>query len=68
MASTLSCPENLKEKFDVNYNYETFLEIYDQFCIKRGFIMRKNEIDYQRAGKTFIDDFMAGKFGRITLE
>ena len=61
-------PNNLKEKFDVNYNYETFLEIYDQFCIKRGFIMRKNEIDYQRAGKTFIDDFRAGKFGRITLE
>ena len=61
-------PNNLKEKFDVNYNYETFLEIYDQFCIKRGFIMRKNEIDYQRAGKTFIDDFRAGKFGRITLD
>lgn len=61
-------PEYLKDKFDVNYNCETFIEIYDQFCIKRGFIMRKNEIDYQRAGKTFIDDFRAGKFGRITLD
>ena len=30
--------------------------------------MRGNEIDYTRAGKSFIDDFRAGKFGGITLE
>ena len=61
-------PENLKQKFDVNFNFDVFLELYDSFCIKRGFIMRKNEIDYNRAGKSFIDDFRAGKFGKITLE
>ena len=61
-------PENLKSKFDVNYNYDAFLELYDRFCIKRGYIMRGNEIDYTRAGKSFIDDFRAGKFGGITLE
>ncbi|MBQ8451399.1 MAG: ribosome biogenesis GTPase YlqF [Clostridia bacterium] len=60
--------ENLKEKFDVDFKFDEFIELYDRFCIKRGFIMRKNEIDYTRAGKTFIDDFRAGKFGRITLE
>ena len=61
-------PENLKQKFDVNFDYEEFIELYDRFCIKRGFIMRKNEIDYTRAGKAFIDDFRAGRFGRITIE
>lgn len=61
-------PENLKSKFDVNYNFDAFIELYDRFCIKRGFIMRGNEIDYTRAGKTFIDDFRAGRFGKITLE
>lgn len=61
-------PNNLKEKFDVSFAYDAFIELYDRFCIKRGYIMRKNEIDYTRAGKSFIDDFRAGKFGRITLE
>ncbi len=61
-------PEFLKSKFDVDYEFEEFIELYDRFCIKRGFIMRGGEIDYTRAGKTFIDDFRAGKFGKITLE
>ena len=61
-------PENLKSKFDVDYNFDAFIELYDRFCTKRGYIMRKNEIDYTRAGKSFIDDFRAGRFGKITLE
>lgn len=61
-------PENLKQKFDVDFNFDEFLELYDRFCIKRGFIMRGNEIDYTRAGKAFIDDFRNGKLGRITIE
>lgn len=61
-------PDNLKQKFDVDFEFEEFIELYDRFCIKRGFIMRGKEIDYHRAGKTFTDEFRAGKFGRITLE
>lgn len=61
-------PENLKQVFDVDYRADVFLEIYDRFCIKRGFIMKRNEIDYERAGRTFLDEFRAGKYGKITLE
>lgn len=61
-------PEKLKEKYDVDYNHEEFIEVYDRICLKRGFIMRGNEIDYERAGKTFITEFRNGKFGKITLE
>lgn len=61
-------PENLKQKYDVDFEYEEFLDLYNRFCVKRGFIMRGNEIDYTRAGKAFIDDFRAGKLGRITIE
>lgn len=61
-------PNNLKEKFDVSFAFDAFIELYDRFCLKRGYIMRKNEIDYTRAGKAFIDDFRAGKFGKITLD
>ncbi len=60
--------DNFKQKFDIDYNYDEFIELYDRICLKRGYIMRGNEIDYHRAGKTFIDDFRNGKFGRITLE
>ena len=62
-------PQNLQAKFpDVDFKFDAFLELYDRFCLKRGFIMRGREIDYTRAGKTFIDDFRAGKFGKITLD
>lgn len=61
-------PENIKQKYDVDYAYEEFIELYDRICLKRGFIMRGNEIDYERAGRTFITEFRNGKFGRITLE
>lgn len=61
-------PELIKQKFDVDFEHDEFIELYDRFCVKRGFIMRGAEIDYTRAGKTFIDDFRGGKFGKITLE
>ncbi len=61
-------PDNISKKFEIELKYDEFLEIYDKFCVKRGFVMRGNEIDYTRAGKTFVDEFRNGKFGRITLE
>lgn len=61
-------PEKVKGKFDIDYEFEEFIELYDRICLKRGFIMRGNEIDYERAGKTFITEFRNGKFGKITLE
>ncbi len=61
-------PELIKEKYPVDYTHEEFIEVYDRICLKRGFIMRGNEIDYERAGKTFITEFRNGKFGKITLE
>ena len=61
-------PDNLKQKFDVDFDFDEFIELYDRLCEKRGFIMRGREIDYHRAGKTFTDEFRSGKFGRITLE
>lgn len=61
-------PNIVKEKYDVDLEFEEFIELYDRICLKRGFIMRGNEIDYERAGKTFITEFRNGKFGKITLE
>lgn len=61
-------PELISNKFGVEIKFDEFIELYDKLCMKRGFVMRGNEIDYHRAGKTFVDEFRAGKFGKITLE
>lgn len=61
-------PDLIKQKYDVDFEFEEFIELYDRICLKRGFIMRGNEIDYERAGRTFITEFRNGKFGKITLE
>ena len=61
-------PELISNKFGVEIKFDEFIELYDKLCMKRGFIMRGNEIDYHRAGKTFVDEFRNGMFGRITLD
>ena len=61
-------PELISNKFGVEIKFDEFIELYDKLCMKRGFVMRGNEIDNQRAGKTFVDEFRNGKFGRITLD
>lgn len=61
-------PDNIKSRFDVDFEFEEFIELYDRICEKRGFIMRGGEIDYSRAGRAFIDEFRNGKLGKITLE
>lgn len=45
-----------------------FIDIYDEFCRRRGFILRGGEIDYLRAGRGFLDDFRTGRIGKITLD
>lgn len=40
----------------------------DNIARKRGFIMSGKRIDYERTGRTVLDEFRGGKIGRITLE
>lgn len=61
-------PNKIQEKFAILPKNDAFLEFFDQICVKRGFIRKGQELDYDRAGKTFVDEFRAGKFGKITLE
>lgn len=61
-------PKLIEAKFGIEIKYDEFIEFYDKVCAKRGFIMKGGDVDYHRAGKTFVDEFRAGKFGRITLE
>ena len=44
------------------------IEVFDKICLKRGFISRGKEIDYERGASAILDDFRKGRMGRITLD
>lgn len=49
-------------------DYEMPIEVFDKICLKRGFISRGKEIDYERGASAILDDFRKGRMGRITLD
>ncbi len=44
------------------------LEIYEQICVKRGYVLRGGEFDYSRCSKAVFDDFRKVRLGKICLE
>lgn len=61
-------PEALKERYKLEEIQEETLNNMEAIARKRGFLMPGKRIDYERTGRTVIDEFRAGKLGRITLE
>ena len=66
-------PDELIARYKLNYNAYTIkdaeaIEIFDAICKNRGFILKKDEYDYERAGKAILLDFRLAKIGRITLD
>ncbi len=61
-------PTLLKERYKLIEMGETPLETMEMIAAKRGFIQSGKRIDYERTGKTVLDEFRGGVIGRITLE
>ncbi len=61
-------PETLKERYKLEEIQEETLDNMEAIARKRGFLMPGKRIDYERTGRTVIDEFRGGKLGRITLE
>ncbi|MCH5146452.1 MAG: ribosome biogenesis GTPase YlqF [Clostridiales bacterium] len=59
-------PQRLFERYGIDGG--TPNEMLDKVCEKRGFKLRGNEYDYERAIRAVVDDFRKGKLGRITLD
>ena len=59
-------PARLAERYGISGGEP--LDMLEQVCKKRGFMMRGGEFDYERAERAVIDDFRKGKLGRITLD
>lgn len=61
-------PNCFKNRYNVDVENKTPIEIYDEICLNRGFIMKNKEIDYERGAKAILDDFRKGKLGKIILD
>lgn len=61
-------PNLLSERYKLEELGETPLITMEMIAAKRGFIMSGKRIDYERTGRTVIDEFRAGTIGKITLE
>lgn len=61
-------PESLMERYGLEEISEETIDNMDAIAVKRGFLMAGKRIDYERTGRTVLDEFRGGKLGRITLE
>lgn len=65
--------EHYRELFCARYKLEATqglqgFELVEQLGGKRGFVISGGEIDFLRASNILLDEFRAGKIGRISLE
>lgn len=59
-------PQRLLERYGIEGG--TPLDMLEKACVRRGFLLRGGEYDYERAERAVIDDFRKGRLGRITLD
>ena len=61
-------PELLKVKYDIeDLDVET-IDLFNAICVRRGFLRRGGEFDYERCATAVIDDFRKGRIGKIILD
>lgn len=58
----------LENRYNINIEGNSPLEVIDMIAKKRGCILKGNEIDYTRVSHLILDEFRRGFIGRITLE
>ena len=61
-------PNLLKEKYKLDDLDKEGLDVFDDICKKRGFLLRGGESDYTRCSRAIIDDFRKQRIGKICLE
>lgn len=62
-----SYPGNLGARFEIDEEAET-AAVLEAVALKRGCLKKGGVTDYDKASRIILDEFRAGKLGRITLE
>ena len=64
-----SCrPDALMDRFHLEQATMKGQELMDAVCKGRGWLLKGNQFDYDRASRIILDEFRSGKLGRITFE
>jgi ribosome biogenesis GTPase A len=62
-------PDSLKQRYKIEFTADDSASvILDRIAEARGFKMKGNKLDLERAAITLLDEFRAAKLGRISLE
>ena len=61
-------PEAVMTRFKVSDETLRGQALLDAVCYGRGFLLKGNQPDEERAARVVLDEFRGGKLGRITLE
>ncbi|MDD4565401.1 MAG: ribosome biogenesis GTPase YlqF [Eubacteriales bacterium] len=61
-------PQLLKDRYKLTELGDMPLDTMEKIAENRGFVQSGKRIDYERTGRTLIDEFRAGTIGKITLE
>jgi ribosome biogenesis GTPase A len=64
----ISHPKAIESRYNFSIKDMEPLEVYEQICKVRGFILKGREYDYERGARAILDDFRKAKLGRITLD
>ena len=59
-------PERLRERYGTGG--KTPLEMLEDVCRRRGFMLRGGDFDYDRACRAVVDDLRKGRFGAVCLD
>ena len=61
-------PNIIKNRYNIDIQNKSKLQVFEEICQKRGFIGRGREVDYERGAIGILDDFRKGRLGKITLD
>ena len=58
----------LTERYKISSENAENIQIFEKIAVKRGFVLRGGDYDYERTARAIIDDFRKQKFGKVMLE
>lgn len=61
-------PELLKARYGLENVDKEGLELFDEICLQRGFVLKGRELDYDRCANAVIDDLRKGRIGKICFD
>ena len=61
-------PDKVSERFHIENTSLRGIELLDAVCAGRGWLLKGAQYDYDRCFSIVLDEFRAGKLGRITFE